>query len=113
MGEVRVWCWMVDRGIPLLDSLIAAELETVNALKWVWPATLDIAATGLEALMKKDIMICVCGVVVCVLEEEVFFEVVCWVWVSIGILVCVWYEEEFVPNGCEIFKGAQLIRSPH
>ena len=45
--------------IPLLDSLIAAELETVKARIWVWPATLDIAATGLEALMKKDIMICV------------------------------------------------------
>lgn len=43
--------------IPLFDSLMAAELETVKALNWVCPATLDIAATGLEALMKKDIMI--------------------------------------------------------
>lgn len=45
-----------EGGIPLLDSLIAAKLETVKALNCVCPATLDIAATGLEDLMKRDIM---------------------------------------------------------
>lgn len=35
MGEVSVVLGGGRRGIPLLDSLIAAALETVNALNWV------------------------------------------------------------------------------
>lgn len=43
-------------GVPWLVSLIAAELETAKALSWVCPPTRAMAATGLEALMKKDMM---------------------------------------------------------